>query len=220
MKRRAILILIVLLALGAVIVYDKYAVWAGIPDDVARVTFADLAGYEYVMPSAEELKKPDRKDQIPADIRALDGKKVALEGWMVALESDGGRVHTFVISRYIGGCCYGQQPNTNEWANVDVVDPDGCEYLHDRTVIALGTLEVGEKIDKHGYVESLYRLKADEVREGGPVDLNIVGWAVALALFFLLTAPIKKKKKGDAPADGAEAETEPSRESDVPVAQS
>ena len=128
------------------------------PGDV--LSFAVLAGFEYVMPDpyAEE---PEPPTELPASVRALDGTDVAVEGYMLPIKVVGNRVRSFLLSRYAGGCCFGRSPMMNECIEVemDALAP----YIPHTVVRVRGRLAVGEVKDQYGYVTSVYRLAGRSV---------------------------------------------------------
>src|SRR5689334_15339202 len=62
--------------------------------DYATVGFDTLGSYYYAIPDLEEsnggIAPPAPKDQIPAPIKALNGKKVAVKGFMMPLTAEKG----------------------------------------------------------------------------------------------------------------------------------
>ncbi len=101
------------------------------------------------------------KDPIPAEIRKLDGRKVAIEGYMVPLDVEKGKVRSFMLSRAMLGCCFADSLGITEM--VKVQRADGKPISYEQTVRVTGTLEVGEEKDADGYIESVYRIKAETV---------------------------------------------------------
>jgi hypothetical protein len=85
--------------------------------DGYRVTpFNELADYIYEIPSDEEIEQGKFPDQIPAKIRALNGKKVVVEGFMIPSFMEWGpKVKTFILVANQMSCCYGMVPAMNEW---------------------------------------------------------------------------------------------------------
>src|SRR5579883_949421 len=108
-----------------------------------EVGFDRLAAFDY--------EPPDR-DRIPADIRALNGRKVAVKGFMMPLTVVGQVTTEFLIMRDQSACCFGVVPRMNYW--VDVRVPGGVNTLMDRVVTAYGTLKVGEVRDG-GYLVAI-----------------------------------------------------------------
>jgi hypothetical protein len=135
-------------------------------DGTLFLTFEDLASYTYEHPDPKAIKAgAERPQQIPAEILALKGKSVIVEGHMVPVSVKKGKVTLFVLSRYLEGCCFGQPAMMNEWVDVEM-QGEGAEYIPYGTILCTGVLDVGEQLDEFGYVRSIYRLKCTKVEEG------------------------------------------------------
>ena len=162
------------------------AVAAGLPDPAAptapdaivapekaadgywKIGFNYLADYDYQTPGATSFEPvkpvPGRMDGIPADIRALDGRPVRLEGYMMplAMEKDGS-VKEFLIMRSVLTCCYGATPSPTEWV---VVKPGPksakVKPTMDVPLIFVGTLHVGELYRDSSFA-GIYELDLDRV---------------------------------------------------------
>lgn len=125
------------------------------------LTFDDLASYRYEYP--EDGKNP-KKDQIPAKILKLDGKRIAIKGFMIPLRNDGEDVVEFVLARNQNACCFGIVPAMNEWIHV-TMDPDEvAPYAIDVPITVFGELDVGETYENE-LLMSIYRLASDRVVE-------------------------------------------------------
>lgn len=139
-----------------------------VPKDSKFVSFEDLASFWYEPPDTKEvLKNPElkRDDQFPAAIRAQDGKKVTIEGYVTPISIQKGRVTSFILGRYVANCCWGVMPEVNEWVDVTMPEGEGLEFIPYGTVLVTGSFEVGEIFDEYGYVRSVYRMKAESVLE-------------------------------------------------------
>lgn len=133
------------------------------------VPFKVLTSYKYVEPIPQEGEKPEEvekrreSDQIPDNIKALDGSKAMVEGWMVPMEiADDGSVRSFVLVNMQPECCFGDMQAMNEWVDVMMKPGANAEFNVDMPVKVYGNLEVGEKTED-GFVLSIYRMKADRV---------------------------------------------------------
>ncbi len=135
-----------------------------LPEGVVLATWDDLMVPDYEPPSPLD---PDdgytKEDLFPAEVLAFDGRRVAVEGFMLPTDFKGSRVTAFVLSPYPPGCCFGGMPGMDEWIDVEVDDPNGVEYFAYRTVRVIGTFEVGELLDDYGYVRSIFRQRAQTV---------------------------------------------------------
>lgn len=141
---------------------------AGSGADFAPISFNVLSGFKYTEPIPEEGEKPEdvekrrESDQIPADVKALNGKKAVVEGWMVPMEvAEDGSVKSFVLVKTQPQCCFGDMQAMNEWVDVTMKGKT-AEFNVDLPMKVYGQLEVGEKFED-GFVLSIYRMKADRV---------------------------------------------------------
>ena len=128
-----------------------------------NVPYDTLSAYVYVMPP----KRPEgdttkHTEQIPESIRALNGKKVCVVGYMLPTVWDEDRITEFLLMRNIPQCCFGVAPQMNEWIVV-TMDEESNSPEHKLTPTAVeGVLEVGEA-EVDGWVQSVYRMKAHAV---------------------------------------------------------
>ncbi len=131
------------------------------------ISFQTLGGFNYVVPLPPEGAKPEDappvpKNQIPETIKRLDGKQVAIRGFMVptVFENDG--VRSFILVRDQALCCFGVMPKMNEWLDVRMKDDRKAEFFPDRPITVVGKLEVGEQYEGN-IVLSVYRMEAATV---------------------------------------------------------
>jgi hypothetical protein len=137
-----------------------------LPDGVRYLAFDDVAWAEYEPLDLRDIDADAfATADFPAPIRALDGARVAFDGYMVPVDFEERRVTSFILSRYLPGCCFGVMPRMDEWIEVEVLDEDGVEYFPYQIVRVTGAFEVGELLDDYGYVRSIYRIRADDVEE-------------------------------------------------------
>jgi hypothetical protein len=105
---------------------------------------------------------PAAEDRIPARVRALDGKRVSLVGYMIPVAFDGnGRASEFLIIRSPLVCCYGAVPAPNEWV-VARMTGRSVDATMDVPLKFYGTLHVGEFYEGKAFT-GLYRLDTDKV---------------------------------------------------------
>ena len=124
---------------------------------------ASLAVPGYDPPELRPDRRPWPLERFPAEVRALDGQRIATRGYPIAAELERGEVRRFLLSRYPPGCCFGSVPVLDEW--IDVRAPDGVDPLPPEVPVTVeGVLEVGEVQDAQGFAQSLYRLRAGAVR--------------------------------------------------------
>lgn len=134
-----------------------------------KVTFSALGGFDYEVPDPDAiLASPDPtkplRDQIPAEIKKLNGQKVVVVGFMVPIEVDNkGNVKSYALTQNQMFCCFGVAPAMNEWVMV-TVDGEPAKYYSDLPIATFGEMQVGEEIED-GYVMSVYRMKAEKVMD-------------------------------------------------------
>ena len=133
----------------------------------AVVGFDVLAGYNInLAPELENNTNRAWADAqvnalIPANIRALDHREVSVDGFMIPVEIENGKLVEFLVARNPPACCYGGVPLIHEWVKVRV-KPPGVEFEDYNIVRAHGILSVGaERVD--GALTSIYRMAADKV---------------------------------------------------------
>ncbi len=98
---------------------------------------------------------------LPDDVTAFEGKRVAINGYMVPLTEEE-RPTEFLLVSTLWDCCYGQAPKVNHGIVV-TMKPKGAPYS-DFPIIVVGTMEIGEELED-GEVISLFRMKATRVIE-------------------------------------------------------
>jgi len=134
------------------------------PEDLREYVdlgFDKLTSYVYELP---EPGTEQKRDQIPASVKKLDGTKVSLKGFMIPLKTEGEDVIEFVLVRNQMACCFGMVPRINEWIHVRMAPGKAAPYALDIPITVFGKLEVGE-VYENGYVMSVYRLECDRVVE-------------------------------------------------------
>jgi hypothetical protein len=127
-------------------------------DGYENVGFDRLAAFEYTPPESETAVK----DQIPAKIKALDQKKVAVTGFMLPTKMDKGLVKEFLLVKDAMMCCYGAMPKVNEWIVVKM-NGAGVKPLMDLPITFEGRLRVGEMFE-NGYLTGVYLLEGDRMQ--------------------------------------------------------
>jgi hypothetical protein len=130
------------------------------------VGFDRLAGFNYVVPEYTGTNPPPAPDtnQIPATVKAFDGQRVALKGFMLPLKVEGGKVTELLLMRDQSMCCFGAVPKINEFVTVKMTG-EGAKAVMDQAVTLFGKLKVGE-FSENGYLLGVYQL--DGERAEGP----------------------------------------------------
>lgn len=141
--------------------------------DYCELPFMVLAGYPYptniYVPSgpddpntAEAQKHQDR--EIPAGVKAIDGMKVAVKGYMMPIDFENGGTNEFILTRVIPSCFYCQPPQLNDWVEVKMKGGKRVPYFPDSAIVVYGTIDVGE-VQEDGFVIGLYRMEVEKVEE-------------------------------------------------------
>jgi hypothetical protein len=129
--------------------------------DETNVGFDVLGGFPFT-PPAYDPEKPDEPvasrvdEQIPPAVKKLDSRKVIVTGYMLPTRMERGRVTEFLLLRDQTMCCFGAQPQMNEWIVVRMAKPG--MYLPDVPRAFEGTLKVGA-IEENGYMSGIYLLE-------------------------------------------------------------
>jgi hypothetical protein len=108
-----------------------------------------------------QTKDKGARDPFPKEIKALNGKKVVMDGFMFPIDFEKGKVRSFILSNGMFGCCFGDAPAITE--TIKVYRSDGKLMPYQSMARVTGTLEVGEEYDGDGYVDSVYRIKAEDI---------------------------------------------------------
>ena len=109
---------------------------------------------------------------IPAKVKSLDQKRVALKGFMLPLKVEGGLVTEMLIMKDQSMCCYGTVPKIHEWVSIKMTDK-GVKPLMDQPVTLYGKLHVGE-MRENGYLTGIYRMDGEKMAAEG--ELMPPGW--------------------------------------------
>ena len=127
-------------------------------EKVIEVGFDRLASYEFIAPP-DESKAKEADAQIPAQVKALDAKKVTVTGFMLPVKMHEGLVTEFLLVKDAMMCCYGAMPKVNEWVVVKMTGK-GVPPLMDVPITFEGILSVGQ-LYEGGYLTGLYLLKGE-----------------------------------------------------------
>jgi hypothetical protein len=131
-------------------------------EHLLEVGFEQLASFPYTIVDAgtgatpAEIEAARKRDQVPATIRALDQKRVAITGFALPLQLENGRAKKLFLMRDVSTCCFGATPNTNDY--VVVTMKEGAKTVADIPIVLVGTLRIGERYEG-GYLVSLYELE-------------------------------------------------------------
>jgi hypothetical protein len=135
--------------------------------DVTPIGFDKLAGFPYVAPEYTGTNPPPLPDtnQIPSAVRAFDGQKVALKGFMLPLKVQEGKVTELILLRDQSMCCFGGVPKLNEFVTVKMTG-GGTKAVMDQAVTLVGKLKVGE-FTENGYLLGIYQMDGERVEGPG-----------------------------------------------------
>lgn len=104
----------------------------------------------------EEMRR-----QIPEDVLALNGRKVALAGFILPISLVDGRTQEFLLLRTQSACCFGMVPRVNELVIVKAPAP-GIKPVPDTPFVVGGTFGV-RWIGEAGQLTALYEMQAEKV---------------------------------------------------------
>jgi hypothetical protein len=127
--------------------------------------FNFLAGYKYEIvdvgtgASAAEIEAAMKRDQVPPEVRAYDGRKVLLTGYLLPLQIEKGLSRKFILMKDVNTCCYGATPSMNDYVIVTMKGA-GVKIVQDEPTQLTGTLRIEQKYE-NGYVVGLYALEGD-----------------------------------------------------------
>jgi hypothetical protein len=129
------------------------------------LSFAELSSFQYLEPERlAGVPTTSVREVIPEAIRKLSGQRVAVDGFMLPLDFDGG-VRTFILNASYDMCQYGAPTIMNQRIDVAMTGDRRTIYTH-TPIRVYGVLEVGEAYES-GELVSIYRMKADAIYAGG-----------------------------------------------------
>jgi len=130
-------------------------------ETVVPVEFTKLAGYEYLVPDTPNTNQAAGSDvadkQIPAEVKALDRKKVSVVGYLMPLKEEEGKSTEFLLMRTQSSCCFGIAPTITELITVKAAGK-GVPTIMDDLIEIQGTLKVGT-VREDGYIVGVYRME-------------------------------------------------------------
>jgi len=132
-----------------------------------KLGFDQLASYAFTPPpfdpSADpKATPPSGEEQIPASVKAWNGKKAVVTGFMVPVKMEKGLVTELLLMRNTMACCYGSVPNMNEWVVIKM--KNGIQPLMDVPVAIYGSIKVGAMFE-NGYMTGLYEVTGEKMAE-------------------------------------------------------
>ena len=133
------------------------------------LTFNMLTSDPFREPSWAKMEDPayiaslNLNEQISPDIRAMDGKKVEIQGFMLPLDMSDGNLRTFMLLKDQMACCYGNMPRLNEWVYVRVPKNKKIGIHQDVPITLFGTLQVEAKFERE-VLTGIYHLELDQIQ--------------------------------------------------------
>ena len=137
-------------------------------DEYQWVTFDLLTNYQIEEPDwnrMDDLKYANSlvlDEYIPDRVKALSGKKVEVQGFMLPIDVKDGKVLRFMLLKDQMACCFGAIPRLNEWIYVKVPERLRTDSQRDVPITLLGTMSVGAKFE-HGMLAGIYYLELDRM---------------------------------------------------------
>jgi hypothetical protein len=131
-----------------------------------NVDFQLLASFPFDAPNdklTNETQIAQVEKQIPAAIKALDGKNVMVRGFMVPVKDVQGRSSEFLIVRDQPTCCYSGMTTITEFVSVKVPGA-GVESILDQPITVQGRLHIGAVLEG-GYVLGVYRMDGEKLAD-------------------------------------------------------
>jgi hypothetical protein len=127
------------------------------------ITFSSLSDFFYYTPEPGQTPDPEltKKSKIPDTIKALNGNKVAINGFMMPIDQNREGSMEFVLNGNFDMCGFGGPVSINQWIVVKYMGSGRVPYTH-LPMSVFGELEVGEEY-RDGWLFSIYRMKAKAV---------------------------------------------------------
>jgi hypothetical protein len=133
------------------------------PAGYLNAGFGRLAGYTFpVINEDDPAKLAALYDaQIPADVKALDGKKTVISGFMLPVKVNQGVVTELLLMKDQQSCCYGATPGLNDFVIVRMPAGKG-KLMVDTPIFVYGTLKVGAVLE-NGFLSGVYQLEGEKM---------------------------------------------------------
>lgn len=125
---------------------------APLSDQLLAMTIKELGNFDF---------DPTTDADIPADVKALDGTRVRLRGFMIPL-TQAENITDFALVPSLVGCCFGQPPGVQHTITCKTAKGMVVAYTVDEVNVE-GTLKIEVKRDQ-GYTYSLFNLEVNSVK--------------------------------------------------------
>ena len=132
------------------------------------LTFETLSSFDVREPDWDKMEDPayiaalNLDEDIPPKIKALNGEKIEIEGFMLPLEGEDDNLQSFVLLENQLASCFGAIPLLNEWIYVEVPKRKKIRSLQDELILLYGTLRVGAEFED-GMLNGIYHLELDRL---------------------------------------------------------
>jgi hypothetical protein len=125
---------------------------APVPGVVQEMAIKDLGNFEY---------DAEKGGNIPADVKALNGSKIRLRGYMIPMDQ-AESITQFALVPSLLSCCFGQPPQIQHTIVVKVPKGKAVSYYPDEISVE-GTLNVEEK-KEDGFIVSIFDVDTTSVK--------------------------------------------------------
>ncbi len=137
-----------------------------------RVPFGFLGDYWLDEPDWKQLADSEYiaalsyDTEIPNEVKQIDGKKVAITGFMLPIDVDKGKVKRFLLLKSTMSCCFGVAPRINEVVYVESSKKQKIQAVMDMPITVFGKLSIGQQFREDLMLVGVYQLELDEVKRG------------------------------------------------------
>jgi hypothetical protein len=122
------------------------------PGEVRPLTIKDLGNFQY---------DQEKGGNIPADVKALAGMKVRLNGFMIPMDQ-ADKITKFALVPDLFACCFGQPPQIQHSVTVTCPPGKAVNYYPEEIWVE-GTLKVDEK-KEDGFILSIFEVDVSSVK--------------------------------------------------------
>ncbi|MEQ8764886.1 MAG: hypothetical protein RL885_13220 [Planctomycetota bacterium] len=132
-------------------------------DGLWPIDWAKFIGFDYPIPRHPDLgpeATAEREKHIPDEILAWNGRRVAVDGYMLPIDVDGEEVILFNLFHSLESCCFGSLAKITNWIEVQMPSGKGVEYYPYGQVRVTGRLSIGE-YHVQGGVVAIYRIEGE-----------------------------------------------------------
>lgn len=122
------------------------------PGETRELAIKDLGNFEY---------DADKGGNIPADVKALSGTTIRLNGFMIPIDQ-AENITQFALVPSLFACCFGQPPQIQHTIVCKAPAGKAVSYYPDELTVT-GKLKVEEKKDD-GFIISVFEIDVDSVK--------------------------------------------------------